>query len=210
MLRLLTTGQAAEMLGVDRSTVGRWVREQRFPNHIRTMGGQMRIPVEDVERLIGRTNSMKALLFLRVPEDAAHLLDKALAHLTSYAQSRNFTIVDIVKEVGPGLQHRRPALTELRKEIRRGAPRFGTIIVERLDRLILLGADEFVLWARPIVHVEVAGASCREAESTYKREALLDLYFPLLDTLAFRGVPSDQVERIVSGGFDSIAQALGL
>ena len=210
MLRLLTTGQAAKMLGVDKATVGRWVREQKLPNHIRTVGGQMRIPVEDVERLVGHTNSRKALLFLRVPGDAAHLLDKALAHLASYAQSRNFTIVDIVKEVGPGLQHRRPALAGLREEIRGGAPRFSTIIVERLDRLILLGADEFVLWARPLVHVEVAGASCREAEIAYEREALFDLYYPLLDTLALWGIRPDEAENIVGGGLESIAQALGL
>ena len=75
--------------------------------------------------------------------------------------------------------------------------------------MILLGADEFVLWARPAVRVEVAGASCREAESAYKREALLDLYFPLLDTLALRSVRPDEAEEIVARGLETICPSVG-
>lgn len=53
--RLLTTAQAAELLGVSRSTVGRWA-DSGVLDAIRTPGNHRRIPADSVRALrLGRT-----------------------------------------------------------------------------------------------------------------------------------------------------------
>lgn len=48
---LLTTTQAAEMLGVSRDTVARWIRLGQLPA-VRLPSGQYRVKREDVERVL--------------------------------------------------------------------------------------------------------------------------------------------------------------
>ncbi len=210
MAKGLTTGQAAKMLSVDRSTISRGVDSGKFPNHWRTAGGHIRIPRTDVERLLGQTNNGQALLFIRVPRDGQHLIDPAIAYLTRYAMSKELSIVGVVREIGPGVQHQRPTITSLRMQIRSRKTTFSTLIVETLDRLLLLGAEEFVVWAQPTVQIEVAGPCNDEAREVYHREVLQDLYYPLADLLTLRGLPPSRVQNILSGGLDTIVRELGL
>ncbi|WP_083844732.1 helix-turn-helix domain-containing protein [Saccharomonospora cyanea] len=52
MGRLLTTGEAAKALSVDRSTLARWLREGRvLPTEV-TAGGHARWDLEDLRRQI--------------------------------------------------------------------------------------------------------------------------------------------------------------
>ncbi len=48
---LLTSGDVAQMFGVDVTTVGRWADEGRLP-HFKTPGGNRRFRREDIERFI--------------------------------------------------------------------------------------------------------------------------------------------------------------
>lgn len=54
--RLVTTGEAAEILGVSAKTVRRWIGDGRFPGAEKTSGnggGEWRIPVQEVYRAAG-------------------------------------------------------------------------------------------------------------------------------------------------------------
>jgi predicted site-specific integrase-resolvase len=154
----------------------------------------------------------KALLYLRVAHESdRQYLDSGIAHLTRYAVEHCYSVVKVVQEVGPGVDGQRPDLSKIRADIRSGEPGYEVILVERLDRLTLIGGgDEFAQWAAPSVRIEVAGSSCRDADEAYQREVLEDLYYPLADALALRGVPPAKVESIISKGLDGIAEALGL
>lgn len=52
--RMVTTGEAAEMLGVSVKTVRRWLQGERFPGAEKTSeGGEWRIPAAEVYRASG-------------------------------------------------------------------------------------------------------------------------------------------------------------
>ena len=211
MREFLTVTQAAVLLGVDRSTVQRWADANQFQGAIRTAGGHRRIPVEALEHVRGNGGRGKALLFLRVADESEHkFLELGLAHLTRYALQHQYSVAHVVQEVGSGLDGSRPELEGIRAEIQRGEPGYEAILVERTDRLLLLGGDEFIRWAAPRVRIEVAGASCPEADAVYQKEVLMDLYYPLADTLALRSVPPARVEQVISKGLEGMAEALGL
>ncbi|WP_084789528.1 MerR family transcriptional regulator [Saccharomonospora iraqiensis] len=52
MGRLLSTGEAAKALSVDRSTLARWQREGRVTPASVTAGGHARWDVEDLQRQV--------------------------------------------------------------------------------------------------------------------------------------------------------------
>lgn len=53
--RMLTTDEAAELLGVARKTIAKWAADGRFPNAQKTSdGGEWRIPARDVYSALGR------------------------------------------------------------------------------------------------------------------------------------------------------------
>jgi excisionase family DNA binding protein len=212
----LTTSQAAKQLGVDRSTVTEWVKQGRLPGVVFTQGGHARIPLSAVTQYLAsqgndKNGLGKALLYLRVRDDSERrLLEAGMAHLVKYAQDKGYGISRVVQEIGPGLDGHRPELERVRAEIQSGQAPYEVIVVETLDRLLLMGGDEFARWAKPSVRVEAAGASSAEADTAYRQEWLLDLYYPLVDALALCGLPPARIEQVVSKGLAGIAEALGL
>jgi excisionase family DNA binding protein len=211
MHKFLTATQAARLLGVDRRTIQRWADANRLPGVLRTAGGHRRIPAQALDALRENHGRGQALLYLRVADETEHqFLDLGVAHLSWYALQHQYRVTQIVQEVGPGLDGGRPQVESLRAAIQSGEPGYEVILVERADRLLLLGADEFIRWAAPRVRVEIAGASGPEAGAVYQKEMLLDLYYPLADALALRGVPPARVGQINSKGLESMAEALGL
>jgi excisionase family DNA binding protein len=211
MSKFQSPGKAAAALGVHPATIRRWVDEGRLPGAVHTAGGHVRIPPEDIERLRGNSGCGKALLYLRVRDESERkYLAAGLAHLMMYAMRQGYSVTRVVSEVGPGVDGDRPKLAEIRQEIQHGEPGYEAIIVERPDRLLLTGGDEFIRWAAPAIRVEVAGASCPEADTAYRRELLVDLFYPLADALALRGVTPARIENIVSKGLEGMAEALGL
>lgn len=57
--KALTTGQAAEMLGVSSpNTVKNWLEAGRFPGAYQTPGGHWRFPVEEVEAVRARMEEL--------------------------------------------------------------------------------------------------------------------------------------------------------
>lgn len=79
----------------------------------------------------------KAVLYARVSSmDQKQDLDRQVARLIDFAVSGNLVVVDVVKEVGSGLNgHRRGLIRLLRN------PSFGTIVVEHRDRLTRFGFE---------------------------------------------------------------------
>lgn len=57
---LLTTGQAAELLGVSsRNTVKNWLEAGAFPGAYKTQGGHWRFPRHEVEATLDRMNVLR-------------------------------------------------------------------------------------------------------------------------------------------------------
>jgi len=50
----LSISRAADLMGVHPETIRAWEREGKITGIIRTLGGHRRIPISEVERLLGR------------------------------------------------------------------------------------------------------------------------------------------------------------
>lgn len=212
-MKLLRTGEVAQILGVDQSTVRLWLAVGIFPNAQYTPGGHARIPQADVQQVLPRQLSHKrALLFSRARDTEQQSAQAAVVmpHLTHYADTHQYRVVRVLEECGAGLWEERPEIDTLREEIRKGFPPYEVIVVESLDRLFIVGGEEFVRWAAPTVRIELAGLASPDLARLYQRETLLDLYYPLADALALRGLSPAQIENAIAAGLEQIAAALGL
>ena len=167
--------------------------------------------MEALEHIHGNNGRGKAWLYLRVADEIRRrFLELGLTHLIQYALQHQYHVAHVVQEVGSGLDGSRPELESLRAAIQGSEPRCEVILVERTDRLLLIGGDEFIHRTARWVRIEVAGASCPEADAMYQREVLLDLYYPLADASALCSVPPARVEQVISKGLEGMAEALGL
>ena len=54
MKRWLSVSKTADLIGVHPATIRVWEKEGKIDGIIRTLGGHRRIPISEVERLLGR------------------------------------------------------------------------------------------------------------------------------------------------------------
>ena len=61
MKKLMMVSKASDLLGVHPATIRVWERTGKITGCIRTPGGHRRVPVSEVERLLGRKLSAEEL-----------------------------------------------------------------------------------------------------------------------------------------------------
>lgn len=213
MANALTTGQAADLLGVSSATVRRWVGDGQIPG-FRTPGGHFRIPRHVVrERAHGQSggpmNKNRALLYVRARQEDEDLANMALVHLSNWALDQEYQVSKVIREVGLGTDQARPKLEEVRQAVTKGE--IDIIIVERRDRILLMGSEAFARWAKDHgVIVEEAGVSSDRAEQAYAAEILEDVFYPLTDALALVVDDRDQAEQAAARAMSEVASFLGI
>jgi putative resolvase len=123
----------AESVGVNRHTAYRWFREGTLP-----------VPAERVGRLIlvkaaaVSSQAAGAVLYARVSShDQRADLDRQVARLTAWATAQELSVVQVVTEVGSGLNGKRPKLRRVLSD-----PDAKVIVVEHRDRLARLGMEQ--------------------------------------------------------------------
>ena len=83
------------------------------------------------------SHSQSVALYARVSShDQRADLDRQLARLSMYAAERGFTVVDVVGEVGSGLNGKRKKLLGLLSDAR-----IGVVVVEHRDRFARFGSE---------------------------------------------------------------------
>lgn len=123
----------AESVGVNRHTAYRWFREGTLP-----------VPAERVGRLIlvrvgssAASEARGAVLYARVSShDQRADLDRQVARLTAWATGQDLPVVQVVTEVGSGLNGKRPKLRRVLSD-----PDATVIVVEHRDRLARFGVE---------------------------------------------------------------------
>jgi putative resolvase len=118
---------------VNRHTAYRWFREGTLP-----------VPAERVGRLIlvrvggsAASEARGAVLYARVSShDQRADLDRQVARLTAWATGQDLPVMQVVTEVGSGLNGKRPKLRRVLSD-----PDATVIVVEHRDRLARFGVE---------------------------------------------------------------------
>lgn len=118
MNKLLTMKEAKEYLGVTTKTIQRWDAEGKI-EIVRTPGGRRRIPLSEVERLLGKnaTSQRKVAIYARVSSNEQKQkgdLERQVEFLKKNMDPR-FLLVEVISDVGSGLNDKRKGLVKLMK-----------------------------------------------------------------------------------------------
>jgi putative resolvase len=134
MSRKKLSAWAAER-GVHYRTALAWVTAGTMPVAVeRTPGGHIRVLDEPATV---PTGTRRVVLYTRVSSsDQKADLDRQADRLRTFASGRGFANVEVVKDIGSGLNGHREKLIRLLSD-----PGVGTIIVEHRDRLARFGVE---------------------------------------------------------------------
>jgi len=122
----------ARVNGVHPQTAYRWFRQGTMPVPARRLpSGTILVDVPD------HLSSGRAVLYARVSaHDQQADLDRQVARLTAWATGQGVAVVEMVTEVGSGLNDKRPKLKRLLAD-----PQATVIVVEHRDRVARFGVE---------------------------------------------------------------------
>lgn len=140
----LSIGKAATLLGVSVSTLRRWESDGVCCPAFRTSGGHRRYDLAQLESAFflqssAASKSTHALAYARVSShDQKQDLETQKNKLESYCQTR-FASFEILTDLGPGLNYKKPGLKKLLKFIFQR--QLSHLVINHKDRLLRFGAD---------------------------------------------------------------------
>ncbi len=136
---MLRVGVAAKRLGLNPFTVRRWIREGKI--QVMRVGKEARIPVEEIDRLLGQERLRSVILYGRVSGAGQQSdLQTQVSYLQEWAArertgKKSLTLTDI----GSGLNPERKSLVRLMEMIQRDE--VEEVVVTYADRLARFGKE---------------------------------------------------------------------
>jgi excisionase family DNA binding protein len=135
-MKLYRTGKVAEMLGVNRVTIIRWIRQGKI-RAVR-IGKEFRIPEDEVKRLLKGKVANTAVIYARVSSsDQRSDLERQVEYLKEYCSAKGYNVVDILTDVASGLNEKRRGLKKLFEYVVNG--KVDVVVVSYKDRLTRFG-----------------------------------------------------------------------
>ncbi|NHI84121.1 MAG: IS607 family transposase [Candidatus Thorarchaeota archaeon] len=146
---MYSVSQAALRLGVCVRTIHRWDKTGKL-RCFRTVGGHRRIPLAEVNRLLGlmhrdliqQPSKKRCAIYARVSshrQKTAGDLDRQLKLLTKECRKRFKTSPLVFSDIGSGLNMRRRGLSRLFSLAKSGS--IHTLIITHRDRLTRFGLE---------------------------------------------------------------------
>jgi len=130
------TGRAAEMLGVHKATIIRWIRQGKI-KAVR-IGREFRIPEDEVKRLLKGKLADTAVIYARVSSaDQKSDLERQVEYLKEYCSAKGYSVVDILTDVDSGLNEKRRGLKKLFEYVANGE--IDVVVISYKDRLTRFG-----------------------------------------------------------------------
>lgn len=154
-MRLLSIGETAAELGVAVGTLRRWHRQGLLLPFGRTVGGHRRYQRDTVRTALAAepVAAGKTVCYARVSShDQAEQLKTQAARLERYCTDAGITNVEVVADLGSGLNYRKKGLQRLLGDILRG--RVARLVLVTKDRLPRFGS-ELLFRVCEFFHVEV-------------------------------------------------------
>lgn len=140
MDKLLTTKEAANILGVSTSTLRRWERENRLIPDERTEGNQRRYLLSSIRPDFRRDGGKrKTIAYARVSsQDQKKDLQKQKQALELFCASNGWNF-ELMSDLGSGMNYYKKGLKKLIKEIIDGD--IERLVLTHKDRLLRFGAE---------------------------------------------------------------------
>ncbi len=140
MSRLVSIGQASEILGVSISTLRRWEMVGKLVP-IRTSAGHRRYNLDEIKPgfLHAPEKERRTIAFARVSShDQKDALERQKQVLELYCSRQNWSF-EVVSDIGSGMNYHRKGLKHLLDELVEG--RIGRLVITHKDRLLRFGAE---------------------------------------------------------------------
>ena len=135
-MKLYRTGKVAEMLGVHKVTVIRWIKQGKI-RAVR-IGKEFRVPEDEVKRLLGGKDTNTAVIYARVSSsDQKSDLERQIEYLKEYCSAKGYRVIDILTDVASGLNEKRRGLRKLFNYVVNG--KVDVVVVSYKDRLTRFG-----------------------------------------------------------------------
>jgi len=135
-MKLYRTGKVAEILGVNRVTVIRWIKQGKIK--AMRIGKEFRIPEDEVKRLLKGKVANTAVIYARISSsDQKSDLQKQVEYLKQYCSAKGYNVVDILTDVASGLNEKRKGLKKLFEYVVNG--KVDVVIISYKDRLTRFG-----------------------------------------------------------------------
>ena len=154
MKRLISIGEASEMLGVSISTMRRWEREGKLLPDEKTPNGHRRYLLSTIKPdMVREINvSKKTLAYARVSShDQKQDLLRQKECLELYCASQGWSY-ELLDDLGSGMNYQKRGLKKLLKAIIHGE--IGRLVITHKDRLLRFGA-ELIFAICELKHIEV-------------------------------------------------------
>lgn len=121
-------------------TIRNWDKSGKIKT-VRSQGNQRRVPLAEVEALLGAAARNTALVYARCStQKQAENLERQVGRLLEYANSK-YDRVELFKDIGSGLNENRRQFKKLLKRL--SDQDVMAVIVEYRDRLSRYGFDTF-------------------------------------------------------------------
>jgi putative resolvase len=142
----VSVSEAAIMVGVSASTLRRWGRDERCNECFRTEGGHRRFNVARLRELLGfktrskNEDAKSTVAYARVSShDQKEDLTRQEQRLIKYCKMQKYKKVELISDLGSGLNYKKRGLLKLIKLILTG--QVDKIVLTHKDRLLRFGSE---------------------------------------------------------------------
>ena len=193
MERYLTPSEVAQIFGMSRSGVIKWIREGKIKAI--EVNGRWRIPYSEIERLLSGGGRVKQVaIYARVSPTQKDYLERQLVALREWVRKTlgEVSVIE-VKDIGSGLKEDREGLKKLIELAKRR--QIDAVVVAYKDRLTRFGFEYLVeLFKAYGVNVIVAF----QDEKDYMQELVED-FVEIVKSFASRiyGHRSHKYEKVI-------------
>jgi predicted site-specific integrase-resolvase len=149
----------AKKKGISYRTAWRWFKQGLIKGYQMPTGTiivEEECKKEDVE--------VRCVIYARVSDKRSENLERQAQRLTEYATAKGYKIVKVVKEIGSGVNDKRPKLIEILQ-----SDDYDILLVEHKDRLTRFGFNYLkVLLEKRGITIEVVNPSQEDKEDLLK------------------------------------------
>lgn len=139
----INIGKLCKMLGISLSTAYRWIKLGKITEDFRTFGNHRRFNLKKIKEqffpdMINKVK--KVAVYARVSShDQKEDLARQQQKLIQYCQDKNYNDIEIISDLGSGLNFKKSGLNKLISLIL--TEKINTLIINHKDRLLRFGSE---------------------------------------------------------------------